>query len=347
MVVRSLRSHSRSLTRGGTSLGRKKRQASQVEPPKESGEPAIDNVSLKDLIGDTNQSVTAESEKSITEESKKEIIPTEVEQSAIQQEPVEKVEEKPQVISTPVFQEDRRQHRRSFDGVVDDRMIPDAGVPTEKVTGVLDTRPEGHGLLRPQFAPSSNDVYISSSQIRRFGLKPGDMVEGPARRPKENEGCWGLLKVEKVNGYPVGEMGRRANFDSLTPIFPQETLVLETGNDPFSTGFIDLVAPIGKGQRGMIVSPPKAGKTTILKDIALGGETNYKEVHLMGVLIGERPEEVTDIRRHIEKVTGGKGEVAASNFDEPAEQQTNIAEMALDRAKRLVEMGRDGEIILY
>ena len=259
---------------------------------------------------------------------------------------------KPMVQETqakPRFQETSSRvatDRRGFDGVVDDRRIPDAGVPTEVVSGILDTRSEGHGLLRPKFSPSSNDVYISSSQIRRFVLRPGDLVEGPARRPKESERYWGLLKVLKVNGMSIEKMVRRPNFDTLTPIFPNEKLVLETGKEPISVRVIDLVSPIGKGQRGMIVSPPKAGKTTILKDISEGIAMNYKDVHLMAVLIGERPEEVTDIRKHIEKVTKGTGEVAASNFDEPAEQQTLIAEMALSRAKRLVEMGKDVVIVL-
>lgn len=233
-----------------------------------------------------------------------------------------------------------------FDGVVDDRMIPDAGLPTEIVSGILDTKPEGHGLLRPQFSPTDNDVYISASQIRRFALRPGDLVEGPARRPKENERYWGLLKVAKVNGLEIAKLVRRPQFDQLTPIFPTVKLNLETGKEVLSTRLIDLVAPIGKGQRGMIVSPPKAGKTTILKDIASSVASNHPEAHLMAVLIGERPEEVTDIRRHIEKATEGRGEVAASNFDEPAEQQTRVGEIALDRAKRLVEMGKDVVILL-
>ncbi|OGY16521.1 MAG: transcription termination factor Rho [Candidatus Chisholmbacteria bacterium RIFCSPHIGHO2_01_FULL_49_18] len=233
-----------------------------------------------------------------------------------------------------------------FTGFVDDRIIPDAGLPTEIVSGILDTRPEGHGLLRPKFAPSTEDIYISTSQIRRFALRPGDLVEGPARRPKENERYWGLLKVEQVNGKKVSALTRRVNFDQLIPIFPNEKLVLETGKEPLSNRVIDLVAPIGKGQRGLIVSPPKAGKTTILKDIAAGVAANYPDVHIMAVLIGERPEEVTDIGRHIEKVTNGTGEIASSNFDEPAEQQTWVAETALERAKRLVEMGRDVVIVL-
>lgn len=228
----------------------------------------------------------------------------------------------------------------SFDGVVDNRVIPDAGVPTEKVKGILDLDPNGHGILRPQFVASNNDIYISSSQIRRFNLRPGDMVSGPARQPKEKERYWGLLKVEKVNGVPIEKMGERPSFDNLTPIFPDEQLKLETGAEPLATRLVDLVAPIGKGQRGLIVSPPKAGKTTILKQIANGITTNHPKVHLMAVLVGERPEEVTDIRRSI------KGEVIASNFDEAPEKQTRIAEIALERAKRLVEMGKDVVILL-
>lgn len=229
---------------------------------------------------------------------------------------------------------------------LDENRIQDADVPTETVNGVLDTSPEGHGLLRPRYSPSSRDVYISASQIRRFYLRPGDVVEGPARIPKENERYWGLLKVEKVNSKLAGEMEKRIRFDDLTPVYPNEKYTLETGREPLSTRLIDLVAPIGKGQRGMIVSPPKAGKTTIMKEIATGVATNYKTSHVMAVLIGERPEEVTDIRRHIESITGGVGEVAASNFDEPAEEQTRVAELALERAKRLVEDGRDVVILL-
>lgn len=233
-----------------------------------------------------------------------------------------------------------------FNGVVDERVIPDAGVPTEFVEGVLDTSINGYGYLRPQFVPSANDVYISASQIRRFQLRPGDSVGGQARRPKENERYWGLLKVEKVNGINVEDFKQRPDFDTLNPIFPNEQVVLETEKEVLSTRLIDLISPVGKGQRGLIVSPPKAGKTWLLKDIAAGVAKNYPKVHLMAVLIGERPEEVTDIRRHIEKVTRGRGEVVASNFDEPAQDQTRAAEIALDRAKRLVELGGDVFVIL-
>ena len=218
--------------------------------------------------------------------------------------------------------------------------------PSEAVYGVLDTSPEGHGLLRPTYSPSTKDTYISASQIRRYYLRPGDFVEGEARVPKENERYYGLLRVEKVNGKPIEEMEKRVRFENLTPVHPDEKYTLESGKEPLSTRLIDLVAPIGKGQRGMIVSPPKAGKTTITKEIATGVAKNYPDSHVMAVLIGERPEEVTEIRRHIESITGGKGEVAASNFDEPAEEQTRIAELALERAKRLVEDGQHVVILL-
>lgn len=236
----------------------------------------------------------------------------------------------------------------NFDGEVDGRVLPDAGVQSEMVCGVLDTSTEGqgHGVLRNNFSPSDHDAYISASQIRRFGLRPGDMVEGPARVPKENERYWGLLKVDKINGVIAAKMPARVKFHHLTPVYPNEHIKLEAGLEPLSTRLIDLVAPIGKGQRGMIVSPPKAGKTTIMKEIATGVATNHPKMHLMAVLIGERPEEVTDIRRHISKITGGVGETAASNFDEPPEDQVRVAELAIERAKRLVEMGNDVFILL-
>lgn len=216
----------------------------------------------------------------------------------------------------------------------------DIDVPTETVRGILDIMPEGHGFLRPKFTPSEKDVYISQSQIRRFLLRNGDMVEGQARAPKDNERYYGLLKVEKVDEKPAEEMESRPKFDDLTPLYPNKLLKLETGQQPLSTRIIDLVAPIGFGQRGLVVSPPKAGKTTILKELAAGISANYPDVHLMAALIGERPEEVTDLTRSI------KGEVLASNFDESPSEQTRIAEVALDRAKRLVEMGKDVVILL-
>jgi transcription termination factor Rho len=213
-------------------------------------------------------------------------------------------------------------------------------VPTEVVKGFLDVQPEGHGFLRPKFIPSQRDIYISQSQIRRFMLRPGDLVEGVARPPKDTERYYGLLKVEKVNEVSAEESLSRPHFDDLTAIYPDKQLVLATGASPMSTRIIDLVAPIGLGQRGMIVSPPKAGKTTILKDIAAGISKNFPDVHLMAALIGERPEEVTDISMSVQ------GEVVASNFDEPPENQTRVAEITLDRAKRMVEQGKDVVILL-
>lgn len=219
-------------------------------------------------------------------------------------------------------------------------------VPAQTITGYLDTSRDGHGVLRAQFSESERDVYISSSQIRRFNLRPGDLVTGLAREPKENERYWGLLKVETVNDGPVRPVDDRIKFKNLTPVYPDEQIKLETGDEPISMRIIDMIAPIGKGQRSLIVSPPKAGKTTLLKDIATGIAANHPKIHLMAVLVGERPEEVTDIRRHVEALTKGKGEVAASNFDEAAEDQCRVAELALDRAKRLVELGRDVVILL-
>lgn len=215
-----------------------------------------------------------------------------------------------------------------------------ASTPTKTVSGFLDVTQEGHGFLRPKFVPGDGDIYISQSQIRKFQLREGDEVEGQARLPKENERYLGLLKVQKVNGKSAEDTTKRPRFEDLTPIYPNKQIILETGKTPVSTRIIDLVSPIGFGQRGLIVSPPKAGKTTILKEIAHGVSENHPKVHLMAVLIGERPEEVTDISRSV------KGEVIASNFDEAPEAQTKAAEVALDRAKRLVETGLDVVVLL-
>jgi transcription termination factor Rho len=239
--------------------------------------------------------------------------------------------------------------------VVDERVLPDSGLPTESVQGILDIASEGSGLLRPKFASSEKDIYISASQIHRFNLRVGDLVEGQARQPKENERYWGLLKVEKVNGESVEKLKERPDFDDLVAIYPDAQILLSTEKELLTTRVIDLIAPIGFGQRGLVVSPPKAGKTWLLKEILSGIAKNYpedsknkknKKVHLMAVLIGERPEEVTDIVRHIEKITNGFGEVAASNFDEPPDAQTRVGELALERAKRLVEKGTDVVIVL-
>jgi len=220
--------------------------------------------------------------------------------------------------------------------------------PTVTIKGILDMSRDGHGVLRSTFSGGDQDAYISTSQIRRFKLRPGDVIEGPGREPKENERYWGLLKVDVVNGQKAEDLMQvdRVKFHSLTPVYPDDQIKLEIGDEPMSLRIVDLIAPIGKGQRSLVVSPPKAGKTTLLKDIATGIAQNHPEIHVMAVLVGERPEEVTDIRRHIERITKSKGEVAASNFDEPAEDQCRVAELALERAKRLVEMGQDVVILL-
>jgi len=207
--------------------------------------------------------------------------------------------------------------------------------------GILDIVQEGIGFLRTEnLLPSPDDIYVSQSQIKRFGLRTGDMVIGQVRPPKETEKYYGLLRVEAVNGLDP-EMARyRPHFDTLTPIFPDEQIKLETKSEILSTRLLDLIAPIGRGQRGLIVSPPKAGKTTLLKDIANGMAANYPDLHLMVVLIGERPEEVTDMDRSVE------AEVYASTFDDPVQDHVRVAEMALERAKRLVESKRDVVILL-
>ena len=207
--------------------------------------------------------------------------------------------------------------------------------------GILEIVQDGIGFLRSDhLLPGPEDVYVSQSQIRRFGLRTGDLVIGQVRPPKDTEKYHGLLKVEAVNGLDPEEAKRRPIFEKLTPIFPNDQILLETRPNIISTRMIDLLAPIGRGQRGLIVSPPKAGKTTVLKRIANGITANYTDVHLMIVLIGERPEEVTDMDRSVE------AEVVSSTFDEPVQNHVRVAEMALERAKRLVESDKDVIILL-
>ncbi len=208
--------------------------------------------------------------------------------------------------------------------------------------GVLEIIDDGIGFLRAaqNFLPSSEDIYVSQTQIRRFNLRTGDLVIGQVRPPKDSEKYFGLLRVEAVNGMSPDMLKTRANFEKLTPIFPLERFDLETNSHIISTRMLNLVAPVGKGQRGLIVSPPKAGKTTVMKDIANAISRNYPNVHLMVVLIGERPEEVTDMDRSVE------AEVISSTFDDLANHHVRVAEMALNRAKRLVEAGRDVAILL-
>ena len=208
--------------------------------------------------------------------------------------------------------------------------------------GILEVTPSGFGFLRPKFIPSNDDIYVSQSQIRKFWLRPGDEVEGLIRPPKDNEKYHGLLKIEKVNDQTLTEEQSRdrLRFNQVTSLYPDKQLVLETDQDIYSTRIMDLLSPIGFGQRGMIVSPPKAGKTTLLKHIAAGITKNFPEVHLIAILIGERPEEVTDLTRSM------KAEVVSSHFDQSPRDQIRAAEIGLNRAKRLVESGKDVVILL-
>ncbi|MBI4304962.1 MAG: transcription termination factor Rho [Chloroflexi bacterium] len=206
--------------------------------------------------------------------------------------------------------------------------------------GVLDLTSDGYGFLRNPSNRHGADIYVSQSQVRRFGLRSGDMVAGQIRAPKDGERYYGLVRVEIVNGYDPETSRKRPQFEKLTPLFPERQIKLSTTPKISSTRLIDMVAPIGKGQRALIVSPPKAGKTIILKQIANGITTNHPEIYLIVALIGERPEEVTDMRRSVE------GEIFSSTFDEPVEDHCRSAERALERAKRLVESGEDVVILL-
>ncbi len=209
-------------------------------------------------------------------------------------------------------------------------------------SGILDLMNDGYGFLRQNglAKPGQRDVYVSQSQIRRFGLRSGDLVTGQVRPPKDSERYFGLVRVEAVNSVEPEVARNRRNFEDLTPIFPDEHMPLETTPANLSSRLIDLLAPIGKGQRGLIVSPPKAGKTMLLKEIANGVTTNHPDIHLIVALIGERPEEVTDVRRSV------NGEVFSSTFDEPVEDHCRVAELALERSKRLVEGDKDVVVLL-
>ena len=225
--------------------------------------------------------------------------------------------------------------------------MPNADQPYDgelvEVQGLLDLRDDGYGFLRVKgFHPSPNDVYVSINQVRRFHLRKGDTIVGGYRPAASNEKYPALLRVDLVQGLDPEVARLRPKFEDLTPLFPDEKLKLETaeGKSDLTPRIVDLLAPIGKGQRGLIVSPPKAGKTTIMKQIAHSIEENNPDVHLMVLLVDERPEEVTDMRRSV------KGEVIASTFDRPADEHTHIAELCIERAKRLVEIGRDVVIIL-
>ncbi len=225
---------------------------------------------------------------------------------------------------------------------------PDADQPFQgepvDVEGLLDLRDEGYGFLRlVGYLPSKDDVYISVKQVRQFALRKGDRVTGAARPAGRNEKNPAMLRIDAVNGVDPEVARQRPRFEDLTPLFPDERLRLEVPGDPLNmtARIVDLIAPIGKGQRGLIVSPPKAGKTTVMKQIARSIETNNPEVHLIVLLVDERPEEVTDMKRWVQN-----GEVAASTFDRPSDEHTMVAELTIERAKRMVEDGRDVVIIL-
>ena len=208
-------------------------------------------------------------------------------------------------------------------------------------SGMLSILNDGYGFIRTNgISPSSTDVYVSQSQIRKFSLRTGDYVSGKTRPPKDGERYFGLIKVETVNNLDPEEAKARTKFESLTAIFPTEQLKLETTSKELTPRIIDLIAPVGKGQRGLIVAPPKAGKTTVLQNIATGISANSPEIQILVALIGERPEEVTEMRRAV------KGEVYSSTFDEPVEDHCKVAELCLERAKRLVENGEDVVVLL-
>ncbi|HLT69030.1 MAG TPA: transcription termination factor Rho [Acidimicrobiales bacterium] len=239
----------------------------------------------------------------------------------------------------------RRRRRRGRRGKDDQSHTEDfAGEPAE-VEGLLDLREEGYGFLRVHgYLPSKDDVYVSVKQVRQFGLRRGDVVRGASRPALRNEKNPALMRIDKVNGLDPEQARDRRRFEDLTPLFPDERLALETGDPGNMTArIVDLIAPIGKGQRGLIVSPPKAGKTAIVKQIARSIETNNPEVKLMVLLVDERPEEVTDMRRWLRNP---ESEVVASTFDRPAEEHIQVAELTIERAKRMVEDGRDVCIIL-
>ncbi|HDD52980.1 MAG TPA: transcription termination factor Rho [Thermosulfidibacter takaii] len=209
--------------------------------------------------------------------------------------------------------------------------------------GVLEVLPDGFGFLRSptyNYLPGPDDIYMSPSQIKRFGLKTGDTVSGQIRPPKEGEKYFALLKVEAIN-FESPEVAReRIHFDNLTPLYPDERIVLETSPDNLSMRVMDLITPIGKGQRGLIVAPPRTGKTVLLQNIANSVTTNHPEIYLIVLLVGERPEEVTDMQRSV------KGEVVSSTFDEPPQRHVQVAEIVIEKAKRLVECKRDVVILL-
>lgn len=207
--------------------------------------------------------------------------------------------------------------------------------------GTLEILSEGYGFLRVEnYSPGPEDIYVSASQIRRFNLRTGDFVSGQVRPPKESERYFALLKVQLVNGGDPERLQHRNHFEELTPVYPMERIQLETSPEQIAMRLVNLVSPLGKGQRGLVVAPPKAGKTTLLKMVANSITANHPEIHLIVLLIDERPEEVTDMKRSV------KGEVVSSTFDMPADNHVRVAEMVLERAKRMGENGQDVVILL-
>jgi transcription termination factor Rho len=240
----------------------------------------------------------------------------------------------------PSREERRRQREERRQREMEMREEELATAPT--ATGLLDILPEGYGFLRTSgYLPGQQDIYVSLSQVRRFMLRKGDTVTGKVRQPKDNEKYFALLQIDSVNGMDPEAAQQRSNFEKLTPLFPNERFHLETGPTDVTGRIIDMVAPIGKGQRGMVVSPPKAGKTTVLKNIANGIIQSSPDTHLMVLLVDERPEEVTDWQRTVQPA-----EVVYSTFDKPPDQHIQVTELVLERAKRLAEMGQDVAIIL-
>lgn len=248
----------------------------------------------------------------------------------------------PKPVERTVTQETTRQESRPVRQTRSDRPQPESLTPQEiaeldsgiEANGILEVMPDGFGFIRCEnFLPGENDVYVAPSQIRRFNLKTGDIVKGSRRIKTATEKFAALLYIKSVNGYPISVIEKRPNFEDLTPIFPNERLHMETpGKSSTAMRVLDLLSPIGKGQRGMIVSPPKAGKTTLLKQVAQAITTNHPDMHLMILLIDERPEEVTDIR---ESVVGENVEVIYSTFDELPDRHKRVSEMVTERAKRL------------
>jgi transcription termination factor Rho len=240
----------------------------------------------------------------------------------------------------PSREERRRQREERRQRDVEMQKEELATAPT--ATGLLDVLPEGYGFLRTSgYLPGQQDIYVSLSQVRRFMLRKGDTVTGKVRQPKDSEKYFALLQIDSVNGMDPEEAKQRPNFDKLTPLFPNERFRLETGPTDVTGRIMDMVAPIGKGQRGMVVSPPKAGKTTVLKNIASGIIQSSPDTHVMVLLVDERPEEVTDWQRTVQAA-----EVVYSTFDKPPDQHIQVTELVLERAKRLAEMGQNVAIIL-